>query len=106
MPGLKGDRTVFYLLISLWAVVFVATVSINGWNLSEERFSFAAYLRKEPIYPLFSLEVVAVVSPLAIKKMHCRGAGPDTLLNQARWNGPANHWSCWVYYFELIFVKT
>lgn len=68
----KGQK--FYLLMILWAVVFIATVTIDEWNLVEERITFGEHFRKGAHYGVYSVVVAAVETIFGLIKKQKRMA--------------------------------
>ncbi len=62
----------FSLLMTLWAIVFIATVTINDWNLSPDLKTFGEYLRKGAHFAVYSVVVAVVESVMGWKKTRRR----------------------------------
>lgn len=62
----------FSSLMTLWAIVFIATVTINDWNLSSGIRTFGEYLRKGAHFALYSAIVAIVESVMGWEKMRRR----------------------------------
>ena len=58
----------------LWAVVFIATVAIDEWNLAEEHITFGEHLRKGAHYGVYSVLVAAVETIFGLIKKQKRMA--------------------------------
>ena len=71
----------FSSLMTLWAIVFIATVTINDWNLSSNIRTFGEYLRKGAHFALYSVIVAIVESVMGWKKMRRRMAAVSNVGN-------------------------
>jgi hypothetical protein len=61
----------FSSLMTLWAIVFIATVTIDDWNLSRLK-TFGEYLRKGASWTMYSVVVAVVESVMGWIKMSRR----------------------------------
>jgi hypothetical protein len=59
---------IFYLLMVLWAFVFVVSVTLDDWNLSPPLWSFGEYLSKGGHYSIYALVVAVFESVMGWKK--------------------------------------